>query len=67
MIEVLEMTRRNLDSPAEYAQKPLTQTSLDAQSSKSIFQANQGDQVASLRKFANYASEQCSVTVCISV
>ena len=26
MIEVLEMTRRDLDSPAEYAQKPLTQT-----------------------------------------
>ena len=26
MIEVLGMTRRDLDSPAEYAQEPLTQT-----------------------------------------
>ena len=26
MIEVLEVTRRNLDSPAMCAQKPLTQT-----------------------------------------
>ena len=26
MIEKLEVTQRNLDSPAEYAQKPLTQT-----------------------------------------
>ena len=67
MIEVLEITKWNLESPAEYAQKPLTQTSLDAQSSKSIFQANQGDQVASLGKFANYALEQPSETVCITV
>ena len=63
VIEVLEMTRRNLDSPAEYAQKPLTQTYLDVQSSKSIFQANQRDLAASLRKYVNYALEQCSVSV----
>ena len=67
VIEVLEMTRRNLDSPAEYAQKPLTQTYLDVQSSKSIFQANQRDLAASLRKYVNYALEQCSVSVYTTV
>ena len=65
MIEKLEVTQRNLDSPAEYAQKPLTQTYLDVQSSKSIFQANQEDKVASLKKFAKNALGQYSVTVCI--
>ena len=67
MIEVLEMTRKNRDSPVEYAKKPLTQTYLDVRSSKSIFKANQRDLAASLRKYVNYASEKCSVSVYTTV
>ena len=65
MIETLEILKESLTILAEYAQKPHTQIYLDAQSSRSIIRANQEDQVASLRKFANNALEQCSETVCI--
>ena len=67
MIEILKTSKESHNVSAEYAQRLHTQTYLDAQSSRSIFQANQDDQVASLRKIAQIALEQCSETVFIMV
>ena len=46
IIEALKISKENHNFPAEYAQKLLIQTFLDAQSSKSIFQTNQKELAA---------------------
>ena len=55
---IVEETRTQKSEGAshvEYAQKPHMEIYLDAQSSKSTFQANQEDQSAYPRKFASNA------------
>ena len=67
MIKILEVTIRGPDFPAECAQRLLIQIYWDVQSSRSIFQANQKGHLVFPRKCVNYASEQCSVTVCTTI
>ena len=54
-IETIEMTKGALNYSAEYARKPLTQTCLDVQNSKSTYQASQMALTVSLEKYANSA------------
>ena len=55
IVEETRNLKQEDTSHVEYAQKPHMEIYLDAQSSKSTFQANQEDQSAYPRKFASNA------------